>query len=366
MTEGNHTAGVARAGVPVAPNGRANVRTRTPTFLRVTEEEHEARCGDTVEVTAALSDLGYDGVVDYEYRTVTGAPINTRRVAVEGHPHVVDRWVCRKGSATWGSDPDVAGTAILRAPDGREVSRAEMGPWLRIRRPPNVMSSSSNVPGATRTTPKWVRNPAGTWVRTGTNWEWRADFEVAFRDGAIYVIGRVRLVPVDGLVITSAMKDAWKREIEGYWSHKFRAHRDACGRGDACDCTHVCCHHDVYIVCDFVDHNEHTVVNVHPGAATGAWGTENWWFSNKWWERLSPQVPAAVRAHEFGHNIGLYDEYPGGGTAPGIDPNHYRAVTGSIMSNGNSPHAGHYVDWLTVIGRLAHDSYRALRGPHRP
>jgi hypothetical protein len=57
-------------------------------------------------------------------------------------------------------------------------------------------------------------------------------------------------------------------------------------------------------------------------------------------------VPATVRAHEFGHLIGMYDEYPAGACDP------LRAVTNapdSIMNAGRKVYDRHmkeFHDWF--------------------
>ncbi len=351
------------AGFRVVPGGLVNTCTGQPGVITAYfPQDTNPRCGDRVQVTTMLTAAGFDGTVDFAYAAITGAAINTQREAVAGHAVVVNQWVCKKGDDNWNDDPDVKCTAVFKTPDGAEQGRADTAPNVRIVRPINAISRR-NIRGGSRSTPQWVQNAAGVWALSGTNYGWSANFDVEFRDGVVIVTGRLKLVPVGSLIVTNAMKSRWKAEIERYWSEKFRAHRRACGRGQACDCTHACCLYDVKIVCEFVTSYEHAVVNVHPGACTGPWGSASWWYSNTWWEQKSANVPAAVRAHEFGHNIGLFDEYKGGATAPGVDPNRYREPTWSIMNAGSSPRAGHFSDWLGALGYLVRDHYQALRKP---
>ena len=86
--------------------------------------------------------------------------------------------------------------------------------------------------------------------------------------------------------------------------------------------------------CFFVDAGEHLSVNLWPGAPSGTASGANpgWWDAANRYESLSGNEGngALVNAHEFGHNIGLWDEYPGGSV---IAP--YYDVAGSIMHSGS-------------------------------
>ena len=48
---------------------------------------------------------------------------------------------------------------------------------------------------------------------------------------------------------------------------------------------------------------------------------------------------AVVHAHEFGHNIGMWDEYPGGATKAA-----YYCVKGSLMNNGTKVMKHHWTE----------------------
>jgi hypothetical protein len=62
-----------------------------------------------------------------------------------------------------------------------------------------------------------------------------------------------------------------------------------------------------------------------------------------------------VRAHEFGHQIGMYDEYPAGACDPA---RLYTNIPSSIMSSGSTVYERHFTefhDWFkskggTVLG----------------
>jgi hypothetical protein len=85
---------------------------------------------------------------------------------------------------------------------------------------------------------------------------------------------------------------------------------------------------------------------LHKGTnQASGWGTPRWWYSHTWWEGAMG-VPVTVRAHEFGHQIGMYDEYPEGACDPA------RRVTdipNSIMNAGSKVYKRHmkeFHDWF--------------------
>jgi hypothetical protein len=76
------------------------------------------------------------------------------------------------------------------------------------------------------------------------------------------------------------------------------------------------------------------------------WGKKDqWWYSHTWWE-YHVGTPDFVRAHEFGHLIGMYDEYPQGACDPA---RLYTDEPTSIKNAGtrvSSRHVKDYVDWF--------------------
>ena len=177
----------------------------------------------------------------------------------------------------------------------------------------------------------------------------------------------VRLESRLGAKITDEHKIAWKKQIEDAWNgrspgaRKILAHRRRCGRGRDCDCkleANGCCAFPVRVVCDFVEKDWLTIVYVFPGEAKGPWGSDSWWYSNRWWMEEGRLINS--RAHEFGHNIGLYDEYPEGGIRPGVDPNTEVFDRSGIMNQGAQALPGNYQEWLAEHGRLTGDPCDAV------
>jgi|GEM_PF-4581568 len=349
------------SGVEVAPTEPASVSAGNPLVDAAWFPVETAKCGDPLEVRARLSAEGFDGSVDFRYKNArSGADVESKSEAVGGALEVKQDWAARKFENTWDDQPDVGLTGALMDKMWSSVNEVDALKPLRVVRPADGLSGS-NVPGAARSTPQWTQDAVTlVWSKNGSNYGWSANYGIEFKNGVVSVIGKVKLVPVGALVITAAMKTKWKSQIEGYWNNVFSAHRKACARGDACPCDFGCCLYEIKVVCKFVDSGEYTTVNVNAGACAGPWGSASWWYSDTWWESWSANVPRSVRAHEFGHNIGLFDEYKGGATPPSVDPNTYTEPTASIMNGGNHPMFWHFNNFLYVLGVMHKDKYKAV------
>lgn len=165
-------------------------------------------------------------------------------------------------------------------------------------------------------------------------------YDLSIRDGFVEIHCKIRIV---NLGVAAAklptMEKRWKAEIEGIWNRKWKEHREACKRGDACACPGGCCLFPIQVKCSFVAAGEHLQVQLHPGPA---FHPTKWWDAGNWHEAYAVTGPregnrAVVHAHEFGHNIGMWDEYPGGSTKL-----RFYDVEGSIMQSGTEVMIQHW------------------------
>jgi hypothetical protein len=323
----------------------------------------EVLCGDEAHLDAIVGAPQSTDTLNVSFQAADGgSEIDSASPPLDGVTHVITtNWIAKKPKDVWSDDPDVKAVGKLLDSGGNALSTEESAPSLKIIRP-ECYEATMRQPS--RTTPKWVDSSgtgAGPWVKQADNWQFPCGFDVTIKEGVITATCKINLAPQGGLVITNAMKSSWKNEIEGYWNNVFAAHRKKCKRGKNCDCNNHCCKFDIKIVCSFVASGQHTTVDVHPGACTGPWGSASWWYSTTWWENKSANVPTSVRAHEFGHNMGLFDEYKGGATAPSVDPNHFTEPTASIMNGGNSPMIWHFMEHLAVLARKTKDPYVTVK-----
>ena len=130
------------------------------------------------------------------------------------------------------------------------------------------------------------------------------------------------------------------------WSRKFKVHRENCNRGDRCHCApdSGCCGFAINVVCEFgAGHPE--PINLHKGKNDPNPGDPRWWTSNDWYEKMR-NVPTTVRAHEFGHLIGMYDEYPEAACDPSLM---HTNETTSVMNAGSAVYARHFEEFFAWI-----------------
>lgn len=124
-----------------------------------------------------------------------------------------------------------------------------------------------------------------------------------------HIVVRIRLVPnptITAAALTAQMA-VWKSSIETTWSNRFSCVRP---KERACPVT---------FEVQWVTSGEHHTVNVAPGAGNENKG--NWFISTL----------GATAAHEFGHMLGLHDEY-----ASATCPNRSPVNTGRIMDNNSN------------------------------
>jgi hypothetical protein len=115
----------------------------------------------------------------------------------------------------------------------------------------------------------------------------------------------------NGPAVADADKATMKAAIQKILSKRLDLHRKGCKREDGCDCPreNTCCKLEVVVKVRFVEDHAHHTVNLWPGSARA--DCENW--------HVVESRPGLSWAHEVGHLLGWYDEYPGGAHAPPAD-----------------------------------------------
>ena len=337
-----------------------------PPNLSIKWSKTELKCGDDVEieVTVRGADPGY-----YVSLTVVkkpwGLPIAFFISPISGGTTKIP-WVTLTGSSPKNKvQLDIHGYGA--------GEYAKTGTALQISVPEETRQAGSKLQ---RSVPQMtpVLQPDGTYTYTqGTGtWGWDYGFDLEIKDGIFKVTGRIKLVARGGATFGDVEKKGWKAEIEAIWTRKWREHRKKCKRGTGCKCFGGCCLFPVVVECLFVDSGEFAEVEVWNGNpdthGTDAAGDHNkWWNSGTWFmERCGHEGnQAGVRAHEFGHTLGLYDEYRTGaifvptdasGNATGPPPN--PDVPGSLMGpNGTEIKKNHLDEFHTWFASKAGDEY---------
>jgi hypothetical protein len=268
-------------------------------------------------------------------------------MAENGHTY---KWIVRRGPFA----KEVKLEAQQSLWDGEKKSSNQ----LNVKVPPDKTDPPVKV---NRTAPvyEWrtKRNSSKKeLVRDPTsNYGWEACFEMAFTNGRLSVTRKVDFDRPDGARPSPTQFRRWKREVEGVWDAKYRLHRKNCQRGTRCDCggwSNGCCTFPIRVVCEFgpgpgkrvtlhkgANHPTGREKELSPGVPNPNYG--RWWYSHDWWEGLR-NVPGTVRAHEFGHLIGMYDEYPEGAAEAS---RRYADVPKSIMNAGRKVYPRHFEEF---------------------
>jgi hypothetical protein len=199
--------------------------------------------------------------------------------------------------------------------------------------------------------------------RGGTTYSWTAKFEQAFTDKKFIVTVKLKLVnragrmprrqtdplpaiQTDGtgspVPVDDRTKRRLKRSIESFLSDRWVIHRLRCRRGRRCNCrkTRECCKFRILVRVQFVETGQHHEVNLFQGSSS--------WMCSDWWCRVPPGANAY--AHEVGHMLGWYDEYPTGANDTSSGTSWRRSRAGAIMS---------YAGAGRLAPRLYYEQFRA-------
>ena len=123
---------------------------------------------------------------------------------------------------------------------------------------------------------------------------WRYSYDIAFRESKVFVHVVIHLIPACGVtkLELDQVKPVWEKGIEEVWSNKFSIATPAGER------------YPIMIDVSFKGTQYHHDVIVRPGG--GRSDELNWNLLDS----------SAIAAHEFGHMLGVFDEYRRGATAP--------------------------------------------------
>jgi hypothetical protein len=135
---------------------------------------------------------------------------------------------------------------------------------------------------------------------------WTAAFEQTWT----HLVVRIRLNPDAGIsnATMTNLQNTWENGIEGTWHHRW-----GCGRAGELTCR-------LSFDVQWVASNQHHTVRVRPGPERSNMTT---------WDTADT---GGVAAHEFGHMLGLVDEYPEDPPCPDRDP----VNTGTVMDNNSN------------------------------
>lgn len=317
--------------------------------VKLSWDQTEAYCGDEVKLTVETENLNGRSVLISAVREApTFKSVGLIQAPISGEK-ANPAWLARRGPY----QPTVKLKAKVAALGGPKESSNQ----LEVKGVADVKEIFSEQ--RTAHAMEWFSIPGvgGMWV-TKANYGWDTTYERKIEKGIVYITKKILFVPrihvstkAKPPIITNKMRNRWKQEIESIWDRKLKLHRKECKRGRKCDCS-VCggCMFPIRVVCEWGAGHGKSVAFFGGSPSANDWGKRDlWWYSHTWWEGVGG-APATVRAHEFGHLIGMYDEYKEGAVSPAarfstsfsdrrvVDPS-------SIMNAGSRVYPRHYEEF---------------------
>ncbi len=142
-------------------------------------------------------------------------------------------------------------------------------------------------------------------TRADGNFAWPVSYDLGMFGGVASLLLKIKFVGA----VPANLLATWENGIESIWNNKvFFA-----------DANRL---YEIKIATDFVSTGQHETVTYHPG--TGRFDAANFYEHPQGW---ADSYHDDTAAHEFGHMMGVFDEYPGGATY-----NQY-TTTGTLMSD---------------------------------
>jgi hypothetical protein len=182
-----------------------------------------------------------------------------------------------------------------------------------------------------------------TLARRSGRFGWTGRYSIKFGSDHVTVSVKIRLVnrlgakpepgeaqPPIGDPVSPADKAAMKADIESKLSQKVSLYRSACRFGTDCSCPVP-----VRVLVSFVESGEHHVVDLYQGNAQA---------NALQWTRIRTRDNSW--AHETGHLLGWFDEYPTGAVGP--TPRWQSSAPTHVMSTGTTvppEYAWDFRDW---------------------
>lgn len=314
-------------------------------IVSVKWNQADAACGDQVKIDVKTENLA-GKVILLDFSQKPGVKVESGTVGMTGE-HITALWTSKAGPWRKNIDLEVKASGYGKP----AVSPSK----LKIKLVPDV---ATDIISQQRLTPQYVQVDVQKivwngwipsivtvkeWQPNGRNYGWDMTYARRIRRGILIITKKVDFDFKDGARLTKGRRKAWVNEIESIWNKKWKLHRKQCKRGAACNCPHgnACCVFPIRIRCRWGG-GHGKKVELNKGACDpGGWGTARWWYSHTWWESRAG-VGTYVRAHEFGHLIGMYDEYPAGACDPARQ---FTNEPSSIMNLGANTYERHMKDF---------------------
>jgi hypothetical protein len=302
--------------------------------------KEKCKCGDMVRIETTGENLDGKFIPHMLFRMEDTPPV---RVGLRGAPMVGGKveldWLSVHGS--WRKPPSKFNILC----DGLGGPKESAEP-LTIEIPPDKTELNLRGEFAFRALVEvQVPGPAGP--KTDLQW-WgreyghRYGYDRILKGGILTIVCKIKLTPKGQWTPArlAAVKSRARREITTCWNRKYKFHRKDCKRGRGCGCTRGCCVFPIQVACKFVEAGQHIAMDLHAGeiriGGPAEWDAKNLFERLARWQRPNPPP----YAHEFGHAIGMIDEYAGSS----LLKEHYNDRE-SIMARGDQVRGHHWTEY---------------------
>lgn len=308
-------------------------------IIEVKWSKAKLKCGDPVQIETKTENFDDGMVIPH---TITREPskakkkngitkeiIDNTQGNVGGNAVTID-WVTRNG--TWRKTP----TELEATATGKGGPKKSSGK-LKIDVPPekdgpHITKKTVLKEGVIRLAVPGRRS--AMFKPRGKYWKMTYGYDISLKQGVFQIHCKIKLKVQAGVRKSQLpkLKKAMKSEIENMWDRKWKEHRKKCKRGKNCNCPGGCCLFPIRVKCTFVKSGENVEIALFRGSPDTNKSGQGWWNAGEWWEQKTGKEGhgGLVYAHEFGHAIGMWDEYPNGAVSE-----KYYAVQGSIMGRGS-------------------------------
>ena len=335
--------------VTISPEEEQEEHEVAPSITRARWERTPVKCGDKVKMLANTKDIPAGSNATFtikrvsDNRTITSISARTKPTSVEA------TWISQKPTNNW-NGPDAEFKVHAAG-----VSVDSQTPHLEFYRYPDIAPVDFNRQMHD------VRNMYGWQRRVKVELKDRVllihvPIKVIKRRGNIpkrrkheswsHYVRRCDRAPLAGNGnLSTAEKAAFKMRIEQVFRRKMALHREHCQRHSRCPdpVSRKCCKIEIKVLVHFYDRGDPvhaSVVNYWNGSGRANSGN---WFSADFPSR------AWVFAHEVGHLIGFYDEYPPDG-AWGPSPPWQHNNPGALMYAGTRLETYYFDEYARWLG----------------